>query len=310
MSTTTATAVGLVVAGTAIAFVAYMSFAGASSSSSQKKKSSSSSTSKRSKTSSSSSSSSAEREDGEDEALMKGYKTTSAGNKTSYFSRELSAEDKAILAQTNSGPKLLSTKDASDKPVSFTPKLVSTKSASSVDDSPRDNSSSSSGSSSSGSSSGSSSSSSSKSSTSSLWNQAGTFEERDVSAWAKAHLSSILSSCVYDCKGGLLVKISRVSSVEGDAQVVNTRGKKKCIYDLTASCDWKIEQGGKESASGRITISDISGEMAHEFHVAVLSGGSGSNSSTINTYIKSSSKGLQTVLNDALLLFLNDFKEK
>ena len=106
-----------------------------------------------------------------------------------------------------------------------------------------------------------------------------------------------------------MIKISRVSSVEGEAQVVNTRGKKKCIYDLTASCEWKIEQGGKESASGRITINDISGEMAHESEVVVLSGG-GSNSSTINKYIKSSSKGLQAVLHDALSRFLDDFKEK
>ena len=38
-------------------------------------------------------------EDGEKDCFMKGYKTTSDGRTTSYFTREISEDDKLILAQ-------------------------------------------------------------------------------------------------------------------------------------------------------------------------------------------------------------------
>jgi activator of HSP90 ATPase len=39
------------------------------------------------------------------------------------------------------------------------------------------------------------------------------------------------------------VSVSKVNSIEGDALITMTRGKKKFIYDYTISLDWKLEIG-------------------------------------------------------------------
>jgi activator of HSP90 ATPase len=39
------------------------------------------------------------------------------------------------------------------------------------------------------------------------------------------------------------VSVSKINSVEGDALITMTRGKKKFIYDYTISLDWKLEIG-------------------------------------------------------------------
>jgi activator of HSP90 ATPase len=42
------------------------------------------------------------------------------------------------------------------------------------------------------------------------------------------------------------VSVSKINSVEGDALITMTRGKKKFIYDYTISLDWKLEIGDSD----------------------------------------------------------------
>jgi activator of HSP90 ATPase len=41
----------------------------------------------------------------------------------------------------------------------------------------------------------------------------------------------------------LQLGITKINSVEGDALITMTRGKKKFLYDFTISLDWKIQIG-------------------------------------------------------------------
>ena len=107
-----ATGVGLAVVGTIILVVIgslFLSVAGPADSNDTGKK-----TAKRLTTKSSSSSSKAsvidddDDDDDDDEnnkEVMRGYKTKSNGAKTTYFNRELSEEDKLLLAASNTGPR-------------------------------------------------------------------------------------------------------------------------------------------------------------------------------------------------------------
>jgi hypothetical protein len=52
-------------------------------------------------------------------AEMRGYKLTSDGKTTSYFTREISEQDKAILAATNAGPQKIDSKNPA--PLSASP---------------------------------------------------------------------------------------------------------------------------------------------------------------------------------------------
>ena len=59
------------------------------------------------------------------------------------------------------------------------------------------------------------------------------------------------------------VKVTSVTSVEGDAAVTMVRGKKRYIYDITAVVQWTMTASG-ESVSGTMTIGDITAEADYE----------------------------------------------
>lgn len=86
---------------------------------------------------------------------MKGYKMTSDGRKTTYFNREITEEEKVLLGDSTPKPLLSSTSSFTDKiEGSIKPAVAS--------------------------------------STGSAWNTAGTWEERNVTAWAIKHVKELL----------------------------------------------------------------------------------------------------------------------
>jgi len=75
----------------------------------------------------------------------------------------------------------------------------------------------------------------------SLWNSAGTWEERDYSKWGKNRLKSLLDHIVVylpDKQGQ--VNVTDVSHIEGDASMVHIRGRNKLIYDFSLHVHWKV----------------------------------------------------------------------
>ena len=86
---------------------------------------------------------------------MKGYKMTSDGRKTTYFNREITEEEKVLLG------------DSTPKPLSSTTSSVTNSKEGSIKPV-------------------------ATSSTGSAWNTAGTWEERNVTAWAIKHVKELL----------------------------------------------------------------------------------------------------------------------
>lgn len=56
--------------------------------------------------------------------------------------------------------------------------------------------------------------------------QAGTFEERDVTEWAKERLRGLLEGLEY-CSGSALVTLKELKSTSGEAHVWLVRGKRR-----------------------------------------------------------------------------------
>jgi tetratricopeptide (TPR) repeat protein len=80
--------------------------------------------------------------------------------------------------------------------------------------------------------------------TSSSWNYAGTWEERDLTTTVKERLTEILSgNSVSSEPGGLVYssKIDKVDKLEGEAQIVMTRGKKRHLFDFHAKVKFVVE---------------------------------------------------------------------
>jgi tetratricopeptide (TPR) repeat protein len=182
--------------------------------------------------------------------LVKGYKTRSDGHKTSYFNNELDEQTKALIGDIT--PKALVSADPSamedslPQPVAGAASLSgSTGSGSTV--------------------------------APSAWNHAGTFESKDMTNWAKNQIEQVLSHVRFalpsdsmgnppSLHGGIDVTVTEVKDVKGDAEIVISRGKKKAIYDLSATVSFEAIMDTSSATmtekkfKGSVKVSDITGD--------------------------------------------------
>eukprot|EP01041_Mallomonas_annulata_P001186 gene1186-2310_t len=175
---------------------------------------------------------------------------------------------------------------------------------------------------------------------SSVWNAAGTWEEKVFTPWAQQRLRELLSSISITCnnnnttatttttaKDKYLYKIiiSEVKAVEGDAQITLMRGKRKHIYDFKADLLWTLtchntnENNDNENtdnteiskATGKLTVLDISADREYEFVLEVSNTtGSEDLSTQIKSFIKSDKYGLKPAIVTTLTVFDDEFKSK
>jgi len=178
-------------------------------------------------------------------AQMRGYKKTADGRVTSYFTRELSAEEKAKLEQANAGPKRLDgTADASGtSPSSLTAPLSAAVSLSPA-------SSAASGTISSVSKAG-----------PSVWNQAGTWEEKDTTTFCTEQLRKRLLETCCPVTETEFAKVSKFAKdLDGHASIVVVKGKKRYIYEYSCRLEYEVfsvsgtESGGDGDDDGKSAV--------------------------------------------------------
>ncbi|CAL5222993.1 g5437 [Coccomyxa viridis] len=91
----------------------------------------------------------------------------------------------------------------------------------------------------------------------SVWNQAGTFEERDCTAYAKEELKRLMDNFQHESAAGCL-QISELTSVEGEATVWLVRGSRRAGFDLTIEAAWTFSARGNDaSAQGSLKVPGI-----------------------------------------------------
>ncbi|KAL9184987.1 hypothetical protein ACHAXT_002764 [Thalassiosira profunda] len=103
----------------------------------------------------------------------------------------------------------------------------------------------------------------------SAWNKAGTWEERDVTPWAKETLKAQLLTAEYvlpdgSPSPGAHAVVSKVTKLEGHASHAAVRGKKKYIYEFTLTLQWVLTLGDdhKQTCHGEMTFPDVDGTCA------------------------------------------------
>jgi tetratricopeptide (TPR) repeat protein len=179
-------------------------------------------------------SSSTKVEDKEDESVftksdhVRGYKIRSDGKKTSYFDREISEETKALIGDI--APKKIDPNNPAGD--DFAPKPLPVAEGASA------------------------------------WNKAGTWEERDVSAWAEETLKAALLTAEYilpdgSPSPGARGVVSKVSKFNGHASYATVRGKKRYIYEFGVTVNWVLTLGDDHTKTchGKMTFPDIDGTV-------------------------------------------------
>ncbi|KAL0922243.1 hypothetical protein M5K25_006214 [Dendrobium thyrsiflorum] len=98
----------------------------------------------------------------------------------------------------------------------------------------------------------------------SVWNQAGTWEEKNLNSWANGRIKELLSSMSLEFSNGK-VAIDEVTKCSGDAFLITVRNKKRVgyTYELTLRFEgeWSIKDQ-KEKIKGHLDIPEFSfGEL-------------------------------------------------
>jgi len=163
--------------------------------------------------------------------MLRGYKKTSDGRTTSYFSREQTAAEKMLLG--NIAPQRLNASPPA-------PQRLDSASASS-------------------------------SKSSSVWNQAGTWEEKDASDWCNSSLTSYLKEANVEVDT-FVGRVEEVKDLSGDASVAFVSGKKRYVFDYNASLKYAIANEDNNSvACGTLKFLDISSTaISDELEVDIL----------------------------------------
>ena len=143
------------------------------------------------------------------------------------------------------------------------------------------------------------------------WNSAGTWEERNVTAWARERARALFGAKAVVPAGELSLEVVGLQgSVEGDAAVARVRGKTKAIFELGFTLRWRITStasGNIAVAEGTVRYDEVTGDsslpeagrmaapFAEEGAVAVTvatQGGEG----WVEDLIRSPNRGLQPLM--------------
>lgn len=102
--------------------------------------------------------------------------------------------------------------------------------------------------------------------TASTWNQAGTFEERDVTEWAKQRLQDM----VVGTSTGQAV-VTKCRSITGNANIWFIRGNKRSGFDFELDLEW--QQGSStadaQGTRGTLKVPSVGPDDLDDLHVEV-----------------------------------------
>jgi tetratricopeptide (TPR) repeat protein len=108
----------------------------------------------------------------------------------------------------------------------------------------------------------------------SAWNQGNTFEEKDMTAWAKGRLEALLTGVSSPTSpsdnSGDVVTGGELSGLTGDASIAVVRGAKRYIFDFSFSlkCSLQSPLSGEAPVEGELRFLDVSSDAgADEYDV-------------------------------------------
>jgi tetratricopeptide (TPR) repeat protein len=151
----------------------------------------------------------------------------------------------------------------------------------------------------------------------SAWNQAGTWEERDVTTWAKETLKENLMNTTYvlpesSPAPGAIASVTSVPNLDGHASYATVRGKKRYIYEFCITVAWQLELvDDDKTAKGKMTFPDFDGtcELGEGYdmvHWEVDHDSPGSLRPILDRFVQSG--GLRDALHDTLDEWVRNFR--
>ncbi|ETI54534.1 hypothetical protein F441_02629 [Phytophthora nicotianae CJ01A1] len=143
----------------------------------------------------------------------------------------------------------------------------------------------------------------------SAWNQGNTFEEKDMTSWAKRKLEKVVSGVSAPLGSGEGVVTSlEVSDLEGDASIAVVRGAKRYIFDFTFTLACTLKQGDN-SVAGELKFLDLSSDCGGDYDVeaVVPSRYQSESGKALHAALNSSSSAFRKALAAQLATFVQEY---
>jgi hypothetical protein len=149
----------------------------------------------------------------------------------------------------------------------------------------------------------------------SAWNNAGTWEEKDVTTWASARLEALLlcKFCSPAHGDQANVAISSVKKLEGDAQIAVVRKRRRHIFQFRAELDWEATTPDGGSFEGTVCIEDLGSDCDGEYEYNVGWGKvapKGDDLAFVKQTLRKENEGLQALLTSQIAVFVREFQAK
>ncbi|CEG40504.1 hsp90-like protein [Plasmopara halstedii] len=143
----------------------------------------------------------------------------------------------------------------------------------------------------------------------SAWNQGNTFEEKDMTSWAKSKIKEVVSGVSVPFGNGQDVITSlEVSNLEGDASIAVVRGAKRYIFDFTFTLACTLKQDNTSTA-GELRFLDLSSDCDGDYEVEVVvpSRYQTESGKALHAALSSSSSPFRKALAARLATFVQDY---
>lgn len=148
----------------------------------------------------------------------------------------------------------------------------------------------------------------------SAWNVGNTFEERDMTAWAKGKIESLFTGVTAPLPAsaaGLsgVVSAGTVSDLTGDASIAVVRGAKRYIFDFAfhLKCSLLLESG--ESVEGELKFQDVSSDLGGDYdaEAVVPSRYQSAGGKALHAVLSAASSPFRAALAKQLDLFVKEY---
>ncbi|KAF1328820.1 Hsp90-like protein, partial [Globisporangium splendens] len=108
----------------------------------------------------------------------------------------------------------------------------------------------------------------------SAWNVGNTFEEKDMTVWAKSKFETLFTgvSAPLPASTGVsgVVNAGAISDVTGDASIAVVRGAKRYIFDFAFTLKCTLHLDGDETTEGELKFLDVSSDSDGDYDVEAV----------------------------------------
>lgn len=146
----------------------------------------------------------------------------------------------------------------------------------------------------------------------SQWNQAGTYEEKGMMNWVRDNLKSSLIGISFEVptQPGSFIKTTAVEALKGDANISVSRGKRRHLLDITFEVEFEATVGDA-AGKGKLCFSEVTtGDDEPEVKLEIDGSTAPGVREVFQAFVKPAGQGLQPLLMQALVKFIDEYKVK